>query len=522
MKKIYCIVASLGLFASCSSDIAVDEVLEPVWSNESTMALRHSFEYEDGTRVSLVKTSDGISSAWKEGDEIGVLPISSSGDSKIRKMKILEGGLSQDTHYAQFTCDGWQLDLNKKYASFYPYYEGINESNEEATFTIDMTSQSQFGDNNVDCLQFVDYMYSTSAFNDECDVNGVQHNVGFDYKHLVAIMELNLNFPISEQWSKIIIENADSNKVFVTKAKLNLKTGKLTPIEKSSSISLDLSYIKSDEDKHKFTFFVAVLPTTTGELCIKAVTAEGAEMMTYVESKTLRAGKICRYTDNHWEVDLGLSVNWAVENVGSDFYLDDGWYFAWGEVEPKTSSFFWEKYKWLSEQGKEMVRSYRELYGYWNANKESELYPNITKYTGTYYGDENAVSELEPEDDAATYHWGEKWRTPSVDEFKELLAHFYGKLYHYNPYDDEHEYLRYTWKMMSKNDETPNFIVLKWPKETLNDGTLHYNGGHYQTRSYDVNDILSCLAYSPSGRGYGKYDRYLACLVRPICKKRGN
>ena len=35
-------------------------------------------------------------------------------------------------------------------------------------------------------------------------------------------------------------------------------------------------------------------------------------------------------------VDLGLSVLWASWNVGANAPEEDGYYYAWGEVEPKS------------------------------------------------------------------------------------------------------------------------------------------------------------------------------------------
>ena len=46
-------------------------------------------------------------------------------------------------------------------------------------------------------------------------------------------------------------------------------------------------------------------------------------------------------------VDLGLSVKWASYNVGASTPEENGDYFAWGEIEPK-SEYSWSTYKWCS------------------------------------------------------------------------------------------------------------------------------------------------------------------------------
>lgn len=88
-------------------------------------------------------------------------------------------------------------------------------------------------------------------------------------------------------------------------------------------------------------------------------------------------------------VDLGLSVKWATFNVGATSPEDYGDYFAWGETEPKDK-YSWATYKWGTSS-------------------------NLTKYNTT-----DGKTILDPEDDAAQVHWGDKWRMPSKEEVDEL------------------------------------------------------------------------------------------------------
>ena len=48
---------------------------------------------------------------------------------------------------------------------------------------------------------------------------------------------------------------------------------------------------------------------------------------------------------HHDFVDLGLSVKWASFNIGAENPWDYGDYYAWGEVETK-SSYLWSNYKY--------------------------------------------------------------------------------------------------------------------------------------------------------------------------------
>ena len=106
----------------------------------------------------------------------------------------------------------------------------------------------------------------------------------------------------------------------------------------------------------------------------------------------------------HEYVDLGLSVKWATCNVGANVPEEFGKYFAWGEVLPK-SNYHWDTYKYLQ-------------YG----NQYKNGWSALTKYcTNVESGYVDNKTTLETIDDAATYNWGDSWRMPTIEEWKELL-----------------------------------------------------------------------------------------------------
>lgn len=100
----------------------------------------------------------------------------------------------------------------------------------------------------------------------------------------------------------------------------------------------------------------------------------------------------------HEYVDLGLPSGtlWATCNIGANSPEEAGDYFAWGETESYDPN---RPYKWSDDNGE------------------------YTKYV--YYSEDNSLVDnktiLEPEDDAATVNWGDDWRTPSIEEVKELV-----------------------------------------------------------------------------------------------------
>lgn len=105
--------------------------------------------------------------------------------------------------------------------------------------------------------------------------------------------------------------------------------------------------------------------------------------------------------NGHEWVDLGLSVKWATCNVGASSPSENGDYFAWGETSTK-SEYTWQNYKF-------------RLKG--NKNKNVVL----SKYnTQSIHGAIDGKTHLDLSDDAAHANWGDSWRMPTHDEFREL------------------------------------------------------------------------------------------------------
>ena len=96
--------------------------------------------------------------------------------------------------------------------------------------------------------------------------------------------------------------------------------------------------------------------------------------------------------------NMGLSVNWASCNVGASFSDEYGDYFAWGETQPK-SGYFPGNYLWYDHPS-----------------------TMLTKYNGdAACGNVDNKVILDKDDDAAHAIWGGKWRTPTAEEWLELL-----------------------------------------------------------------------------------------------------
>ena len=215
-------------------------------------------------------------------------------------------------------------------------------------------------------------------------------------------------------------------------------------------------------------------------------------------------------TDNSGEVggkkyvDLGLPSGtlWATCNVGADSPEDYGLYFAWGETTGNTQdtsdgrSFDWSTYKYCSGS-----------------------YSTLTKYCNDsscgYNGFTDNLTELVPEDDAATANWGTNWCMPSYDQFNELINSSYTTT----------EWTTvngvYGRKITSKvSGHVGNFIFL--PAAGYRNNSSVYNAGSYgiywsRTLNTSYPDSARGLNFrSSSINTSSSYDRYFGRSVRPV------
>ncbi|MBQ0150860.1 MAG: hypothetical protein KBT08_09660 [Bacteroidales bacterium] len=148
-------------------------------------------------------------------------------------------------------------------------------------------------------------------------------------------------------------------------------------------------------------FNFTLFNTDTGEKLVYSVSGKSLDATGY----KLNAIKIpfSKFSD-HRAVDLGLSVKWASMNIGATKPEDYGWYFAWGETSGKSN------YSWSNEG------DYK--WGIYDSSASPKY--GMTKYTADVEGGDG-LKTLQPGDDPATVNWGTKWRTPTLDEIKELL-----------------------------------------------------------------------------------------------------
>ena len=118
-------------------------------------------------------------------------------------------------------------------------------------------------------------------------------------------------------------------------------------------------------------------------------------------------GKVKSFTpkavtqDDAVDLDLPSGTLWASFNIGAEGEKQAGDQFRWAEtvgVDGGRTGY----YKWYD-------RSQRLYTKYWMEG------------SATGEGIVDNLSEIQPEDDAATQNWGEQWQTPSKEQWDELV-----------------------------------------------------------------------------------------------------
>ena len=240
----------------------------------------------------------------------------------------------------------------------------------------------------------------------------------------------------------------------------------------------EIVYESSDETVAQVSEFSKVTAMSAGTCTIICRALDGSGV--YAECPVTVYG----LDDAHEYVNLGLPSGtlWATCNIGAENPEDYGNYFAWGETAAKET-FSWGNY--LLSQGSSGVA--------------------VTKYNAT-----DELTELLPEDDAATVNWGSDWQMPSKEQIEELL--------------DENN----TTTEMTENGLIVTSKLYNTSIFLPNGGQYALRGwtgvgtkGHYWSRTlYDTNAQNAYLLLSETGNITTSYGgRYTGKTIRPVRKQ---
>ncbi|GEM_PF-1705222 len=210
--------------------------------------------------------------------------------------------------------------------------------------------------------------------------------------------------------------------------------------------------------------------------------------------------------DTREYVDLGLPSGtlWATCNIGAKNPEEYGDYFAWGEVDPQPdNAYSWASYEWMpnDQSSGEFINKYQADDNQTNAC----WYDN-----GTFVGD--GMTELEENEDVATYKWDEDWQMPSKAQIEELC---------------NSDYTTTTWttvngvngRLITSNKDSSKSVFLP-AAGYHSDGSLKNDGafGTYWSRSLNSSNSYNSfiLNFTSSSIGRSNNSRCSGRSVRPV------
>ena len=230
------------------------------------------------------------------------------------------------------------------------------------------------------------------------------------------------------------------------------------------------------------------------------------DSITFVEEEQINGGTH-GVLDGHEWVDLGLPSGtlWATCNVGANTPDEYGDYFAWGETTPKEV-YNWSTYKWMNNG----MSSWSQVNKYTRADGQTDgcWYDGY----GTFIGD--GLTELLPEDDAATVNWGTEWQMPSLDQCKELINKNYTSL-EYVPNNEG-------WigfKITSKTNGNSIFLPTAGFYKDANLRSCNIYMSFWSRSTYITNFAYDLFASGITGNNWSSDERYHGLSVRPVRKK---
>ena len=407
--------ALVALAVSCSGDDVTGDgdTKKPENTGKTkTVTLTATVGADTGgnSRVGMSKGEDNATATfyWHNGDSILVQTVS-DGDVKTAKLVTED---ADGTKEATFSGDIDEAAELGKYA-VYPYSDTLRFTSEKSLlFTLPNTYNNYKPESSI-FSKTVDGTTVYPANSTNVPLLGTITGNKITFRHLGGLAVIRVDkMPAESGTLKITADQ------------------KLAASFKVADVSAGDAEIVTEESlwpPYKYVAFnyvnatkgavgVFYLPLATGDYTNVTVTlsADGVETksascgtvsisradITSLALYTTSKGNLIRYYGNgrylvngHVFVDLGTSVLWAETNVGASSASDYGDYYAWGETSGDKYKYFYDTYKWTTDNGS-----------------------TFTRYNST-----DGLTTLKDEDDAACVNWGSPCRMPTKSEFDELL-----------------------------------------------------------------------------------------------------
>ena len=379
MSKRFIFAAAIA--AAVLGTACTREVLEKVADSHGTITL--SLTANNGDPQSRTSVIDGGTTVyWNPGDAISVFPSYDRGGAKF---------VSTNTEKSvTATFEGHLDSTPDEFWCIYPYYEGNSCYDNNIILVVPDIQEAMEGTFGPGMFPSVGHSADGSSFTMYSVCGGMRFSVqSAGIKYIQFGEGTATPSPLNGRVTLHI--GGDGKPVIDSVIPLSPVTtvvapggGTFVPGKWYYMVMLPTKSYSNPGKECKISFVKA-----DGSFAVKTSKYPGVKRGTFGSSNGTDNGAAFETLQ---PVDLGLSVKWAPYNLGA-FKLDaPGFFYAWGETEPK-SSFVNSNNKW--DDGN---------YGF-------------TKYNGS-----DALTILQSADDAAHALLGGYWRMPTYTEVQDLLA----------------------------------------------------------------------------------------------------
>lgn len=242
--------------ASCTMD-TLNEGLEPSGDFDNVIIRAHNFVWSEApaTKTSLsVSDTDGAVFAWAAGDIVGIYP---DVGTQVR-FPIVEG-LGEDTQVAKFTGGGWAVKGAHKYMAYYPFIPDMDL--DKTAVPVDYTGQIQDGNASTSHLSPFDFMAAAGSAPSDGEIS-------FDFKHLGALLMLNLTVPKVGEYTALTLTSNDVP--FATKGTIDITADEpaITPTDWSNEFVIHLNNLTTTQANENVVIFALIPPVDMSEQTI--------------------------------------------------------------------------------------------------------------------------------------------------------------------------------------------------------------------------------------------------------------
>ena len=244
------IMALLSMIALVSCTVEPLDIQDEVSGDFEKVIIRaHDLVWADtpATKTSLtISDTDGAVFSWAAGDIVGIYP---DVGTQVR-FPIVEG-LGENTQVAKFTGGGWAVKGAHQYMAYYPFIPDMDL--DKTAIPVDYTGQVQDGNASTSHLSPFDYMAAAASAPSDGEIS-------FDFKHLGALLMLNLTVPKVGEYSTLTLTCHEVP--FVTKGTIDITatTPEITPTDWSNEFVIYLNNLTTTQANENVVIYTMIPP----------------------------------------------------------------------------------------------------------------------------------------------------------------------------------------------------------------------------------------------------------------------